>query len=66
MKEEFAAAEGRDLYEYGKEVEEKYYRPQIEAEKAARESARDRPGQDWQRPTNGSGRFQRSQPRPRP
>lgn len=70
MKEEFAATEGRDFYEYGKEVEEQFYKPQIEAEKAARESARSRPEQDRQRSANGSGSgsnsFRRSQPRMRP
>lgn len=33
MKEEFKAAQGVDLYDWGKELEEKFYRPQIEAEK---------------------------------
>lgn len=37
MKEEFAAVEDRDLYDWGKELEAKFYRPQIEAEKEARE-----------------------------
>ncbi len=40
MKEAFQKQEGRDLYEWGKEVEEKFYRPQIEAEKQRRETAR--------------------------
>ena len=33
MKEEFKAAEGTELYDWGKDMEEKFYRPQIEAEK---------------------------------
>jgi hypothetical protein len=38
MKEEFAAASGNDLYEHGKAVEERFYRPQIEAEKQKAET----------------------------
>jgi len=37
MKEEFADVEDRDLYEWGKELEGQFYKPQIEAEKEARE-----------------------------
>jgi hypothetical protein len=33
MKEEFKAVKDRDLYEWGKEMEDKFYKPQIEAEK---------------------------------
>ena len=33
IKEEFAAAENLDFYEYGKDLEERFYRPQIEAER---------------------------------
>jgi len=40
MKEEFKAIEGKELYDTGKEIEEKYYRPQIEAEKQQRIEAR--------------------------
>lgn len=40
MKDAFQQTEGRDLYEWGKEVEEQFYRPQIEAEKRQRETAR--------------------------
>jgi len=40
MKESFNSVEGRDLYEWGKEQEEKYYRPQIEAEKQQRKTER--------------------------
>lgn len=36
MKEEFKAAEGSEFYDWGKEMEEKFYRPQIEAEKEQR------------------------------
>ena len=37
MSEEFKAAEGIELYDWGKELDEQFYRPQIEAEKAERE-----------------------------
>jgi hypothetical protein len=33
MKEEFQAAEQADFYEWGKDLEEKFYRPQVEAER---------------------------------
>lgn len=33
MREEFKAVEGSELYDWGKNLEEKFYRPQIEAEK---------------------------------
>jgi hypothetical protein len=36
MREEFAAAEGSELYDWGKELDETVYRPQIEAEKQER------------------------------
>ena len=36
MKDEFQAAEGSDLYDWGKDLEERFYRPQIEAEKEER------------------------------
>ncbi len=39
MKDEFKTSEGKQLYDWGKEVEEKYYRPQIEAEKQQREAS---------------------------
>ena len=38
MKDEFSAAAGKDLYEWGKSLEEKFYRPQIEAEKQKAET----------------------------
>lgn len=38
MKSEFKEKEGRELYDWGKEIEAQYYQPQIEAEKASRES----------------------------
>jgi len=47
MTEEFKAANNHDLYDWGKEMEEKFYRPQIEAEKQQREEqsqARDNAG----------------------
>lgn len=37
MKQEFKAAHDRDFYEWGKDIEERFYRPQIEAEKHKRE-----------------------------
>ncbi len=40
MKESFESVESRDFYDWGKEQEEKYYRPQIEAEKQQREASR--------------------------
>lgn len=40
MKEAFKSVEEKDLYDWGKEQEEKYYRPQIEAEKQQREASR--------------------------
>lgn len=52
MKEAFQKQEGRDLYEWGKEQEEQHYRPQIEAEKQQRESART-PHQSRPRPRLG-------------
>ncbi len=38
MKEALKSVEDKDLYEWGKEQEDKYYRPQIEAEKQQREA----------------------------
>lgn len=40
MKEALKSVEDKDLYDWGKEQEEKYYRPQIEAEKQQREASR--------------------------
>lgn len=37
MAEAFKAAEGRELADWGKELDDQHYRPQIEAEKAERE-----------------------------
>lgn len=39
MRDEFKAVEGSELYEWGKELEEKFYRPQVEAEKQERKQA---------------------------
>ena len=41
MAEEFEAAENMKLSDWGKELEEKFFRPQIEAEMAEREKARE-------------------------
>ncbi len=46
MKEEFATREDGDLYQWGKELEERYYRPQIEAEKADRQRTEERSRSD--------------------
>lgn len=43
MREEFKAAENAELNDWGKELEERFYRPQIEAEKVEREAARAQP-----------------------
>lgn len=40
MAEEFNAAENSKLYDWGKELDEQFYRPQIEAEKSKRETGR--------------------------
>ena len=40
MTEEFRAAEGIELFEWGRELDEKYFKPQIEAEKQERENAK--------------------------
>ncbi|MCF6301876.1 MAG: hypothetical protein L3J13_01520 [Devosiaceae bacterium] len=40
MKEALKSVEDKDLYDWGKEQEEKYYRPQIEAEKQQRETSK--------------------------
>lgn len=37
MKDEFKAAENREFYEWGKEMEEQFYKPQVEAERRQRE-----------------------------
>lgn len=42
MKEEFKAVEGSELYDWGKDIEERFYRPQIEAEKKQRENGQGR------------------------
>ena len=41
MIEEFRAVENAELFDWGKELDEQFYRPQIEAEKAEREAQRD-------------------------
>lgn len=50
MAQEFEAAENIKLSDWGKELEERFFRPQIEAEMAEREKAREQ-SQD-----RGSGR----------
>jgi len=39
MSEEFNAAEDAKLYDWGKELNEQFFRPQIEAEKAERKTS---------------------------
>lgn len=56
MKEEFKAAENADLYDWGKDLEEKFYRPQIEAEKQRSEERK----QDGGR-SRANGRSRRSE-----
>jgi hypothetical protein len=54
MREEFAAAEESELMDWGKELDETVYRPQIDAEKSERMAAREepeRPGRQVSRPT---------------
>lgn len=46
MKEEFSAGAGKDLYEWGKAVEDEFYRPQIEAERQKSEARAQERGQD--------------------
>ena len=57
MAEEFEAAENQTLWDWGKELDEQFYRPQIEAEKAEREQSRSqgRSSQDGGRSRAGSG-----------
>ncbi len=43
MREEFAAAEESELADWGKELDETVYRPQIDAEKSERTAAREEP-----------------------
>lgn len=42
MKEQFKAVEKTELYDWGKQLEEQFYRPQIEAETREREAAQAR------------------------
>ncbi len=51
MKEKFQIKEGKDLYEWGKELEEEYYRPQVEAEKKEREAQKEVQKKDPQQQT---------------
>lgn len=49
MKEAFTDARGGDLYDWGKELEEKFYRPQIEAERQRSEERTSGSGDDTSR-----------------
>lgn len=42
MVEEFRAVESTELFDWGKQLDEQFYSPQIEAEKAEREASRER------------------------
>lgn len=42
MKDEFKTVEGSELFDWGKELEERFYRPQIEAEKQERDASMER------------------------
>jgi len=50
MKEALKSVEDKDLYDWGKEQEDKYYRPQIEAEKQHREARASSDGRTQSRP----------------
>jgi hypothetical protein len=52
MTEVFRQEADGELYDWGKGLEDKYYRPQIEAEKAERQSAREKPAQSRRRSRN--------------
>lgn len=45
MREEFASAEGSELIDWGKELDETIYRPQIDAEKNERAAPREEPAE---------------------
>jgi hypothetical protein len=49
MREEFATIENVELQVWGKELDEQFYRPQIDAEKSEREQSRTRPDDDVRR-----------------
>lgn len=49
MSAQFEAVTGDKLYEWGKDHEERFYRPQIEAEKQARATAKQQRGQAYSR-----------------
>jgi hypothetical protein len=55
MKDEFKAAEGSELYDWGKELEERFYRPQIEAEKQRSRDNGDGNGGSRSRSEDGDG-----------
>lgn len=62
MAEEFEAAEGQTLWEWGKELDERFYRPQIEAEKQERSQSRSNEREP--RGRSATRTTQRSRPRP--
>lgn len=61
MREEFAAAEGSELMDWGKELDETIYRPQIDAEKSERSAVHDEPADRGRQPRRAS---QRTRPGP--
>lgn len=60
MREEFTAAEGSELYDWGKELDETVYRPQIEAERQERAETRE----PARRSRSGSGSTRRTRSGP--
>lgn len=67
MAEEFEAAEGRSLWDWGKELDEQIYRPQIEAEKQERKASRSPEGsQPGERRTRGAAERTSNQDTNRP
>jgi hypothetical protein len=60
MREEFKAAEGSELYDWGKELEEKFYRPQIDAERQQSEERQQKTGRSRKADADEGGDRQRS------
>lgn len=56
MREEFVAAEGSELIDWGKELDEKFYRPQIDAEKNERSATREEPADRKRQPGRATQR----------
>jgi hypothetical protein len=56
MREEFASAEGSELVDWGKELDETVYRPQIEAKKSERAAPREEPAERGRQPRRAAQR----------